>query len=83
MSKQHIAAGTILCPQCRQPMKVHWDLLQKGVDPQCQHCGLTLTLDRAGSAEALAAAKSLNDTFNEAENYQRSRMPPGRVGRRQ
>lgn len=82
MSKQHIAAGTIQCPQCRQPLKIHWDFLQKGLDPQCTACGLTLRLDKTGSAEALAAAKSLNDTFNAAENYQRSRMPPSRVGRR-
>ena len=82
MSKQYIAAGTIQCPQCRKPLQVHWSLLQQGQDPQCQHCGLVLQLDRAGSQEALAAAQSLNDAFQAAEQYQQSRLPPGRTGRR-
>jgi transcription elongation factor Elf1 len=79
MSKtQYIAAGTIPCPQCRQKMQVHWTLLQQGIDPQCQHCGLVLKLELQSSAESLAAAAKLNDAFVAANKHQQAGLPPRR-----
>jgi uncharacterized paraquat-inducible protein A len=79
MSKaQYIAAGTIACPQCKGKILVHWNLLQQGIDPQCPHCGLVLTLERQTSAEALAAAAKLNDAFVVANKHQKAALPPRR-----
>ncbi|ACS84178.1 MULTISPECIES: hypothetical protein [Musicola] len=76
--KQFIDAGSIACPGCQHPIAVHWQLLQQGVNPRCAHCGLTLELDRASSADALDAAEQLNTRLDDAERRRLAAMPPGR-----
>lgn len=70
--------GTIACPECAHPISVHWQLLLSGVNPHCDHCGLTLALDRGSSTEALAAAARLNEAMNNAEQRRQAILPSGK-----